>query len=255
MVKSAARTLDVLEWLAAQPQGAAHGDVARALRLPKSSLTELFATLEARRYVERHGDLFRLGSEVLALAGAMLRRTDVVRLAQPVVAALMRSTEESCAMVLRQGDSVVVVCKENCDRPIIYSLQLGQRGPLNASAGGKAIMAHAALAEREAYLARGAQVAATAHSITDAAALRADLDAAAREGIAYSRQEMVEGIVAMGFPVFDAQGLPCAGLSVGIPLARFMPDKEARVAAALRSAGAELSAAMGWRGDMRDSRP
>jgi DNA-binding IclR family transcriptional regulator len=243
--------LDVLELLAAKPEALAHGDIARALRMPKSSLTELLATLEDRRYVTREADRFRLGSEVLALAGAMLRRTDVVRLAQPVVAGLMLRTGESASLVLRQGASVVVVCKENCDQPILYSLQLGQRGPLNASAGGKAILAHAAKAEREAYLSAGPLIAATSRSIIDPAALRRELAAVARSGIAFSREEMVEGIVAMGFPVFDAQGAPCAGLSVGIPSLRFDATKERLAAEALRSAGAEISLALGWRSDER----
>lgn len=247
MVKSATRALDVLEWLARQLEPSTHGDVARALSLPKSSLTELFAILEARRYVEREGERFRVGSEVLALAGAMLRRTDVVRLGQPLVNKLMQRTNESAALVLRQQDSVIVACKANCDQPIIYSLQLGQRGPLNASAGGKAIMAHVALVEREAYLASVALTAATARTITDPAALRKELSAIARDGIAYSREEMVDGIIAMGRPIFDAQGLPCAGISIGVPTPRFDAEKERQVAAALREGSAEISAAMGWR--------
>jgi DNA-binding IclR family transcriptional regulator len=245
----------VLELLAARPEAMSHGDIARALRIPKSSLTELLATLEARRYVAREGagtaERIRLGPAVLALAGVLLRRTDVVRLAQPAVAGLMLRTGESAALVLRQGAEVVVVCKENCNQPILYSLQLGERGPLNASAGGKAMLAAASEAEREAYLAAGPLPQPTSRTITEPAALRREFAAIARCGIAYSREEMIEGIVAMGHAVLDAAGQPCAGLSVGVPKVRFTREKERLLARALRDAAADISGLLGWRGGLR----
>jgi DNA-binding IclR family transcriptional regulator len=250
-VKSATRALDVLELLGDQPQPMAHGEIARALGMPKSSLTELLATLESRGYVASEAERYRLGPALLSLAGTFLRRTDVARVAQPIIASLMLRTGESAALVLRRGAEVVVVCKENCDQPILYSLQLGQRGPVNASAGGKAMMAFLPEAEREAWLASGLLRRVTPHSVTEPALLRRDLARIAQGGVAYSREEMVAGIVALGLPVFDATGRPCAGLSVGVPTVRFDEPRERRVAEALRAASAEISAALGFRTEGR----
>jgi DNA-binding IclR family transcriptional regulator len=250
LVKSATRALDVLELLAARPEAMSHGEIARALRIPKSSLTDLLATLEHRHYVVREGagtaERMRLGPAVLGLAGVLLRR-----LAQPVIAALMARTGESAALVLRDGAEVVVVCKENCNQPILYSLQLGERGPVNASAGGKAILGLLPEAEAEAILAAGPLPRLTALTLTEPAALKRDLAAVARGGIAYSREEMIEGIVAMGHAVLDATGRPCAGLSVGVPKVRFTREKEALLAEALREAAAEISGMLGWQGALR----
>jgi DNA-binding IclR family transcriptional regulator len=193
----------------------------------------------------------RLGPAVLGLAGVLLRRTDVTRLAQPVVAALMARTGESAALVLREGAEVVVVCKENCNQPILYSLQLGERGPVNASAGGKAILGLLPGAEAAAILAAGPLPRLTALTLTEPAALKRELAAIAQGGIAYSREEMIEGIVAMGLAVLDASGRPCAGLSVGVPKVRFTAEKEALLAEALREAAAEISAMLGWPGALR----
>lgn len=252
-VKSATRALDLLELLAARPQAPTHGDLARDLAMPKSSLSELLATLEARGYVACDGDRYRLGPSLLALAGTLLRRMDVARIAQPFVASLMLRTGESAAIVVRQGAEVVVVCKENCDQPILYSLQLGQRGPVSASAGGKAMLAFAPEAEREALLAAAPLPRVTAHSITDPDALRRDLAAVAAGGIAFSREEMVAGIIAMGLPVFDAAGRACAGLSVGVPTIRFDAARAKRIEAALWETAADISAALGWRKQTRSS--
>ena len=252
-VKSATRALDVLELLAQQQQPLAHGEIAQALAMPKSSLTELLTTLEARGYVGMEAERYRLGPALLSLAGTLLRRTDVVRVAQPVIAALMMRTSESAALVLRQGTEVVVVCKENCDQAILVSAQLGERSPINNSAGGKAIMAFLPKPEQESWLASGKLRRMTPHSVTDPEAMRRELAAIARGGISYSREGMFPGIVAMGLPVFDAVGNPCAGVSVAVPTLRFDKARETRVAAALRTAAANISAAMGFKKNGRRS--
>lgn len=246
-VKSATRALDVLELLAQQQPLLAHGEIAQALGMPKSSLTELLTTLEARGYVAMEAERYRLGPALLSLAGTLLRRTDVVRVAQPIIAALMMRTSESAALVLRQGTEVVVVCKENCDQPVLVSSQLGQRGSINNSAGGKAIMAFLSKPEQEAWLASGKLRRMTPQSVTDPDAMRRELAAIARGGISYSREEMFPGIVAMGLPVFDAVGSPCAGVSVAVPTLRFDKAREATVASALRAAAADISAALGYK--------
>ena len=252
-VKSATRALDVLELLAQQQQPLAHGEIAQALAMPKSSLTELLTTLEARGYVAMEAERYRLGPALLSLAGTLLRRTDVVRVAQPIIAALMMRTCESAALVLRQGTEVVVVCKENCDQAILVSSQLGQRGPINNSAGGKAIMAFLPKPEQESWLASGKLLRQTPHSVTDPEAMRRELAAIARGGISYAREGMFPGIVAMGLPVFDAIGNPCAGVSVAVPTLRFDKARETRVATALRTAAADISAALGFKKNGRRS--
>ena len=252
-VKSAARVLDVLELLAQQPQPLPHSEIAQALGMPKSSLSELLTVLEARGYIGMEADRYRLGPALLSLAGTLLRRTDVARVAQPIIASLMLRTGESAAVVLRQGTEVVVVCKENCDQPILVSAQLGERAPINNSAGGKAIMAFLPKHEQEAWLASGKLRRMTPQSVTDPDAMRRELAAIARGGISYSREAMFPGIVAMGLPVFDAVGNPCAGVSVAVPASRFDKARETRVAEALRAAAADISAALGFKKNGRRS--
>ena len=45
----------MLELLGARPEAMSHGEIARALRIPKSSMPVLLATLEQRHYVVREG--------------------------------------------------------------------------------------------------------------------------------------------------------------------------------------------------------
>lgn len=249
-VKSASRVIDILELLGESSGGMTHGEIAKRLTLPKSSLTAVLRTMLDRRFLEYDPATatYSLGSALLALSGVYLRSSDIPRLAQPIIAQLMLATGESAALMITQEREVVVVCKENCDRPILYSLQLGNRGPIHASAGGKAIMAMRPRADVAALLGPGPLPKVTRHTITDPQALFAQLDEVAAGGPAYSREEMVEGIVAIGLPIFNAAGEPCAGISVGVPLVRFTPARERGIIAELHVAANEISQRLGWSG-------
>lgn len=247
-VKSASRVIDILELLGENPDGLMHGDIARRLTLPKSSLTAVLRTMIDRRFLEfdQRTATYSLGSALLSLSGVYLRRTDIPRLAQPIIAKLMLQTGESSALMILQDGESVVVCKENCDKPILYSLQLGNRGPVHASAGGKAVLALRPRADVEALLGPGPLRAVTPHSITDPQILYRELDMIATTGIAYSREEMVAGIIAMGIAVLDASGQPCAGISVGVPAVRFTQQRERNIATHLEAAAGEISQRLGW---------
>ena len=259
MVKSALRALQLLELLAGRSQSATHGDMARSMGVPKSSLTGLLATLEAQHYVRRIEDggagRFALGPAVLPLAGALLRQMDIVALARPVLRTMMRRSGESAALVVRAGDEVMVVARETCDHPVSYSLQIGQRGPISTAAAGKALLGAASQDERERYLASATLVAQTPNSITDPASLRRQLDAISAGGIALAREEMFEGVVTMALAVRDATGSPVASLSIGMPSMRFVPTRQRLVEQVLRDAAGEVSLALGWREPVAAPRP
>lgn len=250
MVKSASRVIDILELLAGHPAGLTHGEIARGLSVPKSSLTAILRTLMERRYLEHdaRAGTYALGFALVTLSGIYLRRNDVSQIAQPVLASLMLATGESTALTILQDREVVVIGKQTCEKAILHSLQLGDRGPVHASASGKAMLAMMPRAEVEALLGPGPLKAINARTITELPALFAELDSIAAGAIAYSREEMVNGIVAMGLPVFDAGGRVAAGISVGIPASRFGPVEEQAIARHLREAAIAISRRLGWTG-------
>ena len=61
-VKSAMRTLDIIELVVANPKGIVAQDIANALAIPVSSLSYLLATLVDRGYLARDGRRYFPGS-------------------------------------------------------------------------------------------------------------------------------------------------------------------------------------------------
>lgn len=64
-------------------------------------------------------------------------------------------------------------------------------------------------------------------------------------GIASSREEMFDGIVAIGVLIFGAEAMPVAALSVALPSIRFTCKHERSIIAALRSAAQTFSQELG----------
>ena len=247
MVKSAVRVIDVLECLADRPAGLTHAELSEALSIPKSSLTALVSELSRAGYVEHDAERrrFFLGARVVGLARRYLARIDIVQIAQPVVARLADCLGDSSALTVRSGDDMLVVCKQDADRPLKHSMLLGERGPIYASASGKACLVAEGSGAVAAFLATVELARITDHTITDRARLSADLDDTRRHGVGYSRGELIDGITAIAVAVLDADGRPVAGLSVSVPDHRCTPERCERVIEALRRHSAALSARLG----------
>lgn len=249
MVKSATRALDVLELLAVSPAGLSHGELAARLGIPRSSVTGLLASLTERDFVEADPATrkYFLGHAVLKLGRAYLDRLDLVGRARPLMARLSDEIGEACALTIRRGSDVTVVWKvddPNPGRPSL-SLQLGQSGPIFASASGKAMLAAEGRAAVAEYLDRVELVPRTAGAILDREALRADLEETLATGVGFSRGEMFAEITAIGVAVRGEAGEPVAGLSVSLPHERLTDEHLSNIVAALGRIGSALSVRLG----------
>ena len=221
MVKSATRTIELLELLADHPGGLAHGEIAEHLDIPRSSITGLLRSLLAHDYVEYHAGkrTYSLGHAVLRLSRSYLRQQDLVGRARPLMMQLSSRLNEACALTIRRDNNIVVIWKVDdpvIDRPSL-SMQLGQSGPIYASASGKAMLAAEGRNQINRYLGEVELVPCTSGKILSVDELRADLEQTLATGIGFSRGEMLAAITAVGVAVYGADGRPVAGLSVSFP--------------------------------------
>nr|WP_246526890.1 IclR family transcriptional regulator [Plastoroseomonas hellenica] len=249
VAKSALRVLEILQFVAAQNGSATHTDIARGLRIPKSSLTSLLADLQAAGYVtmEAATGRYSLASQVLVLSQAYLRKLNIVRAGAPIVEALFRRLGEFVALAVPKGDEHIVVAAEAPSGPLAHSLQIGERGPMHCTATGKAILAFLPEQEAEDWLTRMPRPKATPHTRVTVPEIMEDLRQVRASGIGLVREEAILGITAIAAPVFNIAGRPIAALSAAGASARFTSRREAEVAQAVREAAAALSTELGWR--------
>src|SRR5829696_2585268 len=103
--RAANRVVDILELLAKRPDGLTLRDVSAQLEAPKSSLLPLLRALTARGYLAqgRAGE-YRLGHGALDLGAATPAHRELVDVARPAAAELMRRTGETVFVGVLSAD-------------------------------------------------------------------------------------------------------------------------------------------------------
>ncbi|MFH1488964.1 MAG: IclR family transcriptional regulator, partial [Pseudomonadota bacterium] len=197
------------------------------------------------------GKRYRLGPQILTLAGRYLAGLDIAQMGKPIVRRLMIETGESTELAARRGEKIQIVCKEDCSSTIQRVIELGDRAPIYATAAGKSILAHLSDEEIDEYLSSVELKAITKKTITDKKVLRCQLHEIRSGATAYSHEELNEGLVAMAAPVFNLNGNVVASIVVPIPILRFTKEKERAIALALRKSAETLSHQLGFTGDSR----
>jgi DNA-binding IclR family transcriptional regulator len=217
------RATDVLR-LFAESDEATLGvtEIAQALRLSKAVVYRILSSFRAKGFVELDEGTRRysLGPQALHLGLAYMNRTDVRSLARPAIERLSHKTNETATLSLRTGQERVYVDQVTPDRDVKMIVQIGLRVPLHAGASSKAFLAFLDEAEQDEYLA-GSLEKLTPLTVTNARALRKELDEIRERGYAASMGERQEGAGSVAAPVFSHDGLPAAVISVSGPVERF----------------------------------
>lgn len=248
MVKSATRVMEILGFVGKSKNGVKHLDIADGLGIPKGSLSLLLSDLVEGEFLalDKADKRFRIGPQILALAGRYLADMDIVKISQPVVRRLIAVTNESCGLGVRKGNKILIVWKDTSDEPLKWDLKIGDQYPMHASSFGKAILAFQDQAELDRYFSSVELLPITEKTITSPEILRQELETIKAGSIAYSREENFMGIIAMGVPVFNNERQVVASLAIPIPKMRFTPEREQLVEEALKEAANNLSKELGF---------
>lgn len=238
-VKSAMRTIDILEYVVARPTGVVAQEIAADLGIPVSSLSYLLVTLVERGYLARENRRYLPGNALARLAGSPLALPLADRV-RPFVRALRQQLNETASFFVRDGWQLEALVTETAEQSLRYSIAVGTRSPMHSLAAGKALLAALPDAELSRYFADQPLTAYTASSITDEAALRAELDAARASGIGRTREEYTYGICGLGIAAV-AGGVVLGAFAVAIPIPRFTAELEAQTIERLRQAAARFT--------------
>ena len=224
--------------------------VARSLRIPKSTAHSILETLEREGLVARDESTgtFCLGIRLLELGQAAQENFELRRVASPHLLALNRELDETVHLTVLDGDVVLYVeCFESSRRLRTYSV-IGVRGPLHCTAVGKAILAFLDDDEQIRLVNRIPLERFTSHTITGRTALRAHLKEVRARGWSVDDVEHEEGVRCVGAPVFDHLGRVCASISISGPTQRITTGALPGLAEKARAAALAISRTLGFRG-------
>jgi IclR family acetate operon transcriptional repressor len=235
-VKSATRTLDIIEYVVAHDRALVAQEIAVALGIPVSSLSYLLGTLVDRGYLTRDGRRYSAGPGLQRLQ-ARPGGFSLAERAGPLVRTLRVQLNETTTFWVRSAWDVEAIVTESSEQALRYSINTGQRQPMHALAGGKALLAALPDEDLDRYFAESERARFTPATVTSEKGLRRDLAEVRRTGFAVTDEEYSLGIRGVG-RVVTIGGEPVGSLSVGIPKARFDEAMRQRVTSLLaRTAG------------------
>lgn len=249
--RSVARVLDLVARLAAAPEGVPLATLAAAMGAPKTSLLGLLRGLAAEGYAIQQEARWRLGSEAVGLARAILAAAgdgDLVTAARPSLEALASDVGETAMLAVLAPDrgAMVYADKVESRTALRFAATVGDARPIHCTASGRVMLAFLPPPWPAEFLRTARLTSHSPTSVTDRRALRRIVAETREKGFAVTLGEATEGVAGLAAPVFGARGELVAAIVLAGPIARVEP-RLALLARRVREAAAQISRRLGHR--------
>lgn len=209
--------------------------------LPRSTVHRIATELATLGLLDRTSGGFAVGTglwEIGELSPVSLRLREG---ALPHLLALYAATGENVHLALLAGTEALYVARLTGPGSVPTLSRMGGRLPLHTTGVGKALLATRDAAWLDDYFALPRERE-TIHSVTDEAALRAEIARTRETGYATTRQEMTLGNVSIAAALPPLAGLPPAAVGVVTHLGR---ADEGRLAPLILRTAAEIGRDLG----------
>ncbi len=240
-VGSVSRAIALLDALAASETGLGVNELARRIDVNASTASRLLATLlEAGLVTRAQAGPYRLGLKLLALSDRVLAQLDVRELARPLLAVLVAQTGETATLSVPGQREAITVDFVPSPSSVVSMAWVGRPSVSHATAVGKVMLAFS-----PGHLPPGELPRFTERTITEPAALAAELAAVRERGYAEAIGEREPDLTAVGVPVFARGGELAAILGLQGPSARLPASVRRTVREPMLAAAEKLGSGLG----------
>ena len=215
-VPAATRALQVLRFLASQPDPVPLERIAAAVDLPRSTAYHLVNAMIEQGFVTHIAEDRRycLGVAAFEVGTGYVRQAPLQRIVHRPLAALVDRIGQSAHLAVPHGRDVLYVLEERAPgRPPLVT-DVGVRLPAHLTASGRAILAAMPEAQvRALYPDRASFVDRHGRGPQTLSALRGVLGEARRRGYAEEDGEVTPGFASVAVAVLDHNGTPLGGIA------------------------------------------
>jgi DNA-binding IclR family transcriptional regulator len=218
-IQSAERVLRILELVGAAPSGLTAAEVAAALGLGQSTTYRLLATLQRQDYLAHQPGEHRyiLGRAVDQLGRALQYQLVATEPVRAVLREMHETVHAPAYLTVFRGDDIAVAhIADSPAHPRIAQLHVGFSEASHATAFGKLMLASRDDAGVARFLERHTPARLTASSVTDAAALRDQLDEVRAQQLAVEVEEYLPKLACIAAPVRSANGRTVGAVSLSV---------------------------------------
>jgi DNA-binding IclR family transcriptional regulator len=241
-VKSAVRTVELLEYLAARHDEPARlREISDALDVPRSSAHALLRTLVSAGWVrcDPSGTLYGIGIRALLVGTSYLDSDPYLPLITPFLDDLRQELDETFHLGRLDGMDVVYLATRESKQYTRISNRVGRRLPAYATALGKALLAERFDTDRDVHIPSVLRPL-TANTIVERTTLDSVLDEVRVRGYATDNEENTLGLRCFAVPLRYCRPAQDA-ISASVPTSRLTAQRQRDIVDALRTMGDKVS--------------
>ena len=201
-VPAVEKCFSILELLSKNDKPLGISDISRQLALNKSTVFNMVYTLIDLNVLECMDDgKFGFGPRFYVLGSAAGNRSALIRVAHPYLEKINTKTKLSAFLGIRADLRSVIIDKVDTAHGIKISSEIGMQMPVLAGAGIKAMLSLLSGQDLNKLMLGASFKRYTPYTIVEREAYLTEIDKVRREGIAFDREEYIEGMVALGTPI------------------------------------------------------
>ena len=240
------RTISVLQAVADSETDLPAADIARQLRLHKSTVHRLLAVLESYRLIKKGPEgAYGLGTRLIELGECAIARLKLSEYAEPHLRNLADQTGEGAHVTILNGTELLSVAHVEGRWNLQSLTRTGLRTQIHCTAAGKAVLAFLSEEACDDLIARLPLKRNTRRTIVKPAAMKLELIRVRDLGYAIDDEEFEEGLRCVSAPIFDHRGHVVASLSMAAPVFRLRKERVPQVARLVVAAAQGLSDDLG----------
>lgn len=231
------RAMDILGCFGPMHQALNLTELSELTKLPVSTVHRIIGTLVEGGFLIKGSDRkYRVGTRLWTIAQHAPLSDRLRESALPTLARLYEETGENVTLAVLDRGQALYVDRIVGERSVPTISRAGGHLPLHTTGVGKVLLAFQPNEMIEKYLARPLAKP-TLNSVTDPAALRAELAEVRTRGYSVTRQEMTAGSGSIAVPI-RSQGRVVAAVGVIVHMARL---NESRLVASLKNAAESIT--------------
>jgi IclR family acetate operon transcriptional repressor len=266
-LRSVDRAITVLKAFGEEEPELGVTELSQRLELPKSTVYRLLASLQQEGVVDQDPktEKYRLGIELVRLAGLVLKQIDVRQVARSYLQSLGEASEETVNLSVLTGDGKVINIDGISSPRMVRNVGwIGRAMFPHCISSGKALLAYLPQQRLERILAKGPVLSPalsevegkaeglprfTEKTITDPIRLQEELKRVRQQGYAVAQEELEVGLSAVAAPIWNHEGEVIAAVSVSGPSFRLSLEKIPELAELTKQTADEISHQLGYLGE------
>lgn len=192
-------------------------ELSHDLAISKAATSRLIRALQMHHFIEQNPQnrKYSIGAEALRIGNLFAPGHKLEEYSADLMHALVAKTGFTSYISLLKQDAMVLTFSVEGSGPVRYSIPVGTRLDVHASATGKAALATLSDTELEAILARAGMKKWTPVTATSLDKLKADIEKIRARGYSLNWEELTLGVGSVAAPIYNEKKGLLAILSIG----------------------------------------